>query len=93
MEIKITEVRDLGRILRSVRKSAHVRLDDLAGFAGVSKQFVSDLEHGKETIRLGLVLKVLDEIGLHLKVDVPAAAEAHLEKSLANALPNEFKKD
>lgn len=93
MEIKITEVRDLGRILRSVRKSAHVRLDDLAGFAGVSKQFVSDLEHGKETIRLGLVLKVLDEIGLHLKVDVPAAAEAHLEKALANALPNAFNKD
>lgn len=93
MEIKITEVRDLGRILRSVRKSAHVRLDDLAGFAGVSKQFVSDLEHGKETIRLGLVLKVLDEIGLHLKVDVPAAAEAHLEKSLANALLNESKRD
>lgn len=93
MEIKITEVRDLGRILRSVRKSAHVRLDDLAGFAGVSKQFVSDLEHGKETIRLGLVLKVLDEIGLHLKVDVPAAAEEHLEKSLAKALLNEFKRD
>lgn len=93
MEIKISEVRDLGRILRSVRKSTNVRLDDLAGFAGVSKQFVSDLEHGKQTIRLGLVLKVLDEIGLHLKVDVPTAAEAHLEKSLATIKPNEFKKD
>ena len=71
MQLKITNVQDLGTALRAVRKSSHVRIDDLASFAGVSKQFMSDLEHGKETIRLGLVLKVLDEIGLHLTVDLP----------------------
>jgi len=74
MRIKISNVKDLGAALRAARKSSGVRLDDLASFAGVSKQFVSDLENGKETIRLGLALKVLDEIGLHLKVDLPEKA-------------------
>ena len=52
-----------------------MRLDDLAGIAGVSKQFVSDVEYGKQTVQLGLVLKLLAEMGLHLTIDLPPAAE------------------
>lgn len=79
MEIKVNEVRDIGRALRAARKSSNIRLDDLAGFVRVSKQFVSDLEHGKETIRLGLALKVLDEIGVQVKVVIPDEARERWE--------------
>lgn len=44
----------------------------------MSKQFVSDLEYGKPTVQLGLVLQVLAEIGLPLVVDLPAEAQAEL---------------
>ena len=79
MDIKIHHVRDIGRALRAARKHSNVRLDDLAGFARVSKQFVSDLEHGKPTVRLGLVLKVLEELGVHVKLEIPDAARERWE--------------
>jgi hypothetical protein len=40
-------VADLGFALRAARRSGKVRLDDFAQIAGVSKQFVSDVEYGK----------------------------------------------
>ena len=74
MDINIHDVRDIGHALRASRKSSNVRLDDLAGFARVSKQFVSDLEHGKPTVRLGLALKVLEELGVRVKLEIPDEA-------------------
>lgn len=75
MQITVHSVADLGLALRATRKGSKVRLDDLAGFAGVSKQFVSDVEHGKQTVQLGLVLRLLAEMGLSLTVDIPSGAE------------------
>lgn len=75
MQVTIQSVADLGLALRAARKSTKVRLDDLADMAGVSKQFVSDVEYGKPTVQLGLVLKLLSEVGLPLTLDIPDAAE------------------
>src|SRR4051812_453394 len=71
MKTSIQTVSDLGLALRATRRSAKVRLDDLAGTAGVSKQFLSDVEYGKPTVQLGLVLKLLAEMGIALTVDLP----------------------
>jgi transcriptional regulator with XRE-family HTH domain len=76
MHIPVHSVADLGLALRATRKGTKVRLDDLAAIAGVSKQFVSDVEYGKQTVQLGLVLKLLDEMGLRLNLDIPTEAEA-----------------
>ena len=78
MQITIHSVSDLGLALRAVRHSSKVRLDDLAGMAGVSKQFASEVEHGKPTVQLGLVLKLLSELGVPLMLDVPKEAELEL---------------
>jgi transcriptional regulator with XRE-family HTH domain len=78
MQIIIRSVEDLGLVVRSVRRSSKVRLDDLAATAGVSKQFASDVEHGKPTVQLGLVLKMLAELGVPLKLDIPQDAEREL---------------
>ncbi len=78
MQLRLESVADLGMALRAARKGAAVRLDDLADMAGVSKQFVSDVEYGKQTVQLGLVLKLLAEMGLHLSIDLPATAEPAL---------------
>jgi transcriptional regulator with XRE-family HTH domain len=74
MEITINTASDLGLVVRSVRRSSNVRLDDLAATAQVSKQFASDVEHGKPTVQLGLVLKLLSELGVVCKVDIPQEA-------------------
>ena len=80
MQVTIQSVPDLGLVVRSVRRTSKVRLDDLTATAGVSKQFASDVEHGKPTVQLGLVLKLLSELGVLLTLDIPA----DVEKELAN---------
>ncbi|MDO9402465.1 MAG: helix-turn-helix domain-containing protein [Polaromonas sp.] len=71
MQIPIFSVEELGLALRAVRRSQKMRLDDMAALTGVSKQFASDVERGKETVRLGLVLKLLGDMGLRVSVDIP----------------------
>jgi transcriptional regulator with XRE-family HTH domain len=78
MNLVIKTVADLGLAVRAVRRSSGVRLDDLAGTAGLSKQFVSDVEHGKETVQLGLVLKALAELGIPLALTIPDEAKDEL---------------
>jgi transcriptional regulator with XRE-family HTH domain len=80
MQVTIQSVPDLGLVVRSVRRTSKVRLDDLAATAGVSKQFASDVERGKPTVQLGLVLKLLSELGVPLKLEIPEDTE----KELAN---------
>ena len=48
MQLPINSVADLGLALRAVRRTSKLRLDDMASMAGVSKQFASDVELGKE---------------------------------------------
>jgi transcriptional regulator with XRE-family HTH domain len=78
MKIPINSVAHLGLALRAVRRTSKLRLDDMAATAGVSKQFASDVELGKETVRMGLVFKLLGEMGLKLSVDIPEQAGPEL---------------
>lgn len=86
MRVPITTVADLGLAVRAVRKSGDVRLDDLAATVGVSKQFTADVEHGKPTVQLGLVLKLLEELGMPLTVDIPETGVVALEALQKNKL-------
>jgi transcriptional regulator with XRE-family HTH domain len=79
MLIPISTVAELGMLVRATRRSQGVRLDDAAGSAGVGPVFAGEFERGKESVQLGLVLKLLDEVGLQLKVDVPEKALAELQ--------------
>jgi transcriptional regulator with XRE-family HTH domain len=88
MQITIHSVADLGLVVRSVRRTSDVRLDDLAATAGVSKQFAADVEHGKPTVQLGRVLKLLSELGVLFIVDVPREAERELAALRLKELKN-----
>jgi transcriptional regulator with XRE-family HTH domain len=74
MHIPIASVADLGLVIRAVRQSSHVRLDDLAATVSLSKQFAQDVEYGKPTVQLGLVLRLLEELGIPLVLDIPESA-------------------
>jgi transcriptional regulator with XRE-family HTH domain len=86
MKVPIHSVDDLGLALRAIRKASNIRLDDLAETVGVSKQFTSDVEHGKPTVQLGLVLKLLKELGIPLSVDIPDAKVNALNAMRAQGL-------
>ncbi|MCA9677163.1 MAG: helix-turn-helix transcriptional regulator [Myxococcales bacterium] len=65
---RVSSVDDLGAVVRSSRRSAGVDQATAAGLAGVGARFLGDLERGKPNLRLGLVLQVLDRLGLELWV-------------------------
>jgi transcriptional regulator with XRE-family HTH domain len=78
MKHPIHSAADLGLVIRAVRKSTHVRQDDLAGAVRVSRQFTHDVEQGKPTVQLGRVLLLLKELGIALNVDIPDEASRTL---------------
>lgn len=71
MFINIRSPQQLGLLIRATRKHQKLRMDDVAGSAGVGPVFVREVERGKETVQLGRVMKLLAELGIELKADVP----------------------
>lgn len=84
MQVPITSTGDLGEIIRSVRKAAGIRIDDAAAMTGVSKQFASDVEHGKPTVEFGRVLLLLKELGIELHASITSDAEKELAQLRAS---------
>lgn len=80
MIITIKSAQDIGLLIRATRKSQGMRLDDVAGSAGVGHVFAREVEHGKETVQLGRVIKLIDELGIHLNADVPDEVLAEFER-------------
>lgn len=82
MITRITSPQQLGLLIRATRRSQKVRLDDLAGSAGVGHVFARDVERGKPTVQMGRVMRLLAELGIELKADVSSDVMrefAHLE--------------
>lgn len=64
----IRDVGDLGALLRAYRRERRLTQVDAAALAGVGQRFLSELERGKATAEVGLVLKVLERFGLTVTV-------------------------
>lgn len=62
----VTSTVQLGKIAREARKKQGLTQLDLAGLAGKSNRFLIDLERGKETLQMQMVLDVLALLGLEL---------------------------
>ncbi|MCL5060616.1 MAG: transcriptional regulator [Candidatus Thermoplasmatota archaeon] len=86
MHIPIKSPKDLGLIIRASRRIQKLRLDDVSGSAGVGHVFTRDVEHGKETVQLGRVMKLLEELGIELLADMPDEAMAELARLQATGL-------
>ena len=61
----------IGDIIRTARKAAGLRQDQLAGAAGVGLRFIVDIEAGKPTAQIGKVLLVLQALGCSLEITAP----------------------
>ena len=65
-ETLILLTKELGQLIRCARKAAKIPIDQGALLAGVSKQFLSDLEHGKPTIQFEKAVMVAQQFGIEL---------------------------
>jgi len=62
---------EIGDIVRTTRRAASLRQDELAGAAGVGLRFIVDLEAGKPTAQMGKVLQVLAALGCLIDITPP----------------------
>lgn len=71
MPTRISSIRDLAAAARGRRQSLGLSQAELAARARVSRQWISEFEAGKPTAELGLVLRLVDALGLRLNLDGP----------------------
>ena len=63
-----TATAELGRVVAARRRALGLRQQEVADLAGVSVRFLHDLEHGKPTVQLAQALRVLDTLGLRVRL-------------------------
>lgn len=71
--MKADSVHDFASIVRGRRHELGLTQAALADRAGVSRKWVHELEGGKPTAELGLVVRTLQALGLELDVRDPAS--------------------
>lgn len=64
--MRIGSIRDVAVAVRGRRTDLGLSQAELARLAGVSRKWISEFEAGKPTAEFGLVLRVLDELGIVL---------------------------
>ena len=90
MPVPIGSARDVGLAIRERRKALGLDQASLAKKVGVGRQWIIDIERGKQRAELGLVLRTLKELDLRVFVEprapVPTGepdVEAVLERARA----------
>jgi HTH-type transcriptional regulator / antitoxin HipB len=73
--MQIHSIHDLAAVVRGRRKDLGLSQAELARRAGVSRKWVYEFEAGKPTAEFGLLLRILDELGLTLELE-PSSGSA-----------------
>lgn len=81
MKIPATSAAAIGRIARRVRRAQGISQQDLADIVQTSHVTLRHLEQGRGTVQWGLVLAVLDELGIELTLDVPDALAEQIDSA------------
>ena len=66
--IELTSAKALGKAIRDARAKTGLQQAEAALLRGVGIRYLSDLENGKETVRLEQALKVIAGLGLVLTI-------------------------
>ncbi|MBX9770036.1 MAG: helix-turn-helix transcriptional regulator [Candidatus Obscuribacterales bacterium] len=74
--MRLTKSKDIGELVRKVRKVHKVTQKDLAAASGTGIRFIRELEKGKPTCELEKVLVVLSMLGIRLVADVATLIDA-----------------
>ncbi|MBM3462003.1 MAG: type II toxin-antitoxin system Y4mF family antitoxin [Armatimonadetes bacterium] len=74
--MQINTPSDLGGIIRARRRRLGLDQRTLAERAGVSRQWIVEVEKGKPRAEIGLLLQSLNALGLHLRAESAEAASA-----------------
>jgi y4mF family transcriptional regulator len=84
--MKIHSMSDLAATVRGRRHDLDLSQAELASSAGVSREWINEVEAGKATVEFGLVIRLLEALGFELdlveRVEAPSNASAALDALL-----------
>ena len=66
--VKISSTKELGLLLRVVRKSSKITQANLAGMANWGGRFIGDVEGGKPTVRAQMLFDLIGWLGLEVVI-------------------------
>ena len=72
----------MGGAIETLRKAQGLTQADLAARAGVSRKWLSEVENGKDTVELGLFLRLLDQLDYRIELHPSPPAEFDLNAYL-----------
>lgn len=84
VDAKVQFPADIGHVIRNARVSKGMTQSGLAAQVGVSRKWVSEVENGKSTAEVGLVLKVLRKLNLDLTVSERPPLEFDIDQFLSS---------
>jgi len=73
--MKIENLKQLGQLAKIVRQSQSLDQSTAGLLSGNGLTFMSQFENGKETVEIGRVLKLFEQLGIELSIDLPPAIE------------------
>lgn len=71
----ISNVKELGKVIRAVRIRAGLSQANAAALCGVSAPFLNGVERGKPTAQVGRVFDVCHALGIRVCLDPPVPKE------------------
>lgn len=79
---------DLANSVRKRRRALKLTQEDLSDMSGVSLRLIHEIEHGKDTVQLGNLIKILSSLGLHLDLTVGASSHITIDPALTQLTRN-----
>ena len=73
---RLKNISSIGAKIRSIRKAQGISQETLADLARTGQRYISELERGKETVRIRELLKLLDALGGGLYILTPEEVAA-----------------
>ena len=79
--------KDIGMLIRAKRSERSWTQGDLAKHVGTTQRWISEVENGKATAEIGMVLQTLSMLGIRLEVGSPSLQRVHGETPVAHDMP------
>lgn len=71
--MQVSSTKDIGLLIRAKRTDKGWTQADLARNLGTTQRWISEIENGKATAEIGMVLQALASLGIRLEIGSPAA--------------------
>lgn len=79
---------DLANSLRERRRALKLTQEDLSDISGISLRLIHEIEHGKVSVQLGNLMKILSSMGLHLELTLGASDHITIDSALTQLTRN-----